>query len=186
MNLNELRDKAYKTACEHGFHDNELSDEHCSMLVITELSEAVEADRKGKNADVAKFREWQGNSIPLSDETRNKRFKEDFEAYIKDSVADELADAAIRLLDLAGMRNIDLNDRFVISFTVSKNKSFTENCYSIIKDIVNYKYTLEECINYAIRQVIELAGFYNIDLEWHIKMKMKYNSLRENKHGKKY
>lgn len=25
MNLNELRDKAYKTACEHGFHDQELS-----------------------------------------------------------------------------------------------------------------------------------------------------------------
>ena len=28
INLNELRDRAYKTACEHGFHDKELSDEH--------------------------------------------------------------------------------------------------------------------------------------------------------------
>ena len=28
MNLNELRDKAYRTACEHGFHDKELSNEH--------------------------------------------------------------------------------------------------------------------------------------------------------------
>lgn len=25
INLNELRDRAYKTACEHGFHDKELS-----------------------------------------------------------------------------------------------------------------------------------------------------------------
>ena len=24
MNLNELRDRAYKTACDHGFHDEEL------------------------------------------------------------------------------------------------------------------------------------------------------------------
>ena len=48
MNLNELRDKAYKNACEHGFHDQELSNEHCLCLIISELMEAVEADRKGK------------------------------------------------------------------------------------------------------------------------------------------
>lgn len=46
MNLNELRDKAYKTACEHGFHDQELSNNHFLCLVISELMEAVEADRK--------------------------------------------------------------------------------------------------------------------------------------------
>ena len=186
MSFNDLRDEVFKIACDHGFHDIQLSDEHCLMLVITELSEAVEADRKSKNADIAKFNEWQGNLLSFSESTRIARFNEDFEAYIKNSVADELADTVIRLLDLAGMRNIDLNDRFVISYIVSKKKSFTENCYAIIKDIVNYKYTIEECINYAIRQLIELAGFYNINLERHIKMKMKYNSLRENKHGKKY
>ena len=37
MNLNELRDKAYKTACEHGFHDQELSNNHFLCLVISEL-----------------------------------------------------------------------------------------------------------------------------------------------------
>lgn len=186
MNLNTLRDKAFKISCDHGFHDTELSNEHCLMLVITELSEAIEADRKSKNANIAKFNEWQGNLLCFSESTRIARFKEDFEAFIKNSVADELANTVIRLLDLAGMRNINLNDRFVISYIVSKKKSFTENCYAIIKDIVNYKYTIEECINYAIRQLIELAGFYDINLEWYIKMKMKYNILRENKHGKKY
>ena len=35
MNLNELRDRAYKTACNHGFHDEELSNEHCLCLVIS-------------------------------------------------------------------------------------------------------------------------------------------------------
>ena len=29
INLNKWRDRAYKTACEHGFHDKELSNEHC-------------------------------------------------------------------------------------------------------------------------------------------------------------
>ena len=30
MNLNELRDRAYKTACEHGWHDEKYSNEHSS------------------------------------------------------------------------------------------------------------------------------------------------------------
>lgn len=47
INLNELRDRAYKTACEHGFHDKRLSNEHHLCLIISELMEAVEADRKG-------------------------------------------------------------------------------------------------------------------------------------------
>lgn len=48
INLNKWRDRAYKTACEHGFHDKELSKEHRLCLVISELMEAVEADRKGR------------------------------------------------------------------------------------------------------------------------------------------
>ena len=45
---NELRDRAYQCACKHGFHDKEYSDKHWLMLIITEISEAVDADRKGK------------------------------------------------------------------------------------------------------------------------------------------
>lgn len=55
MNLNELRDLAYKTACEHGFHDTELSNEHHLCLVISELMEAVQADRNGRYHYTKKF-----------------------------------------------------------------------------------------------------------------------------------
>ena len=109
MNLNELRDEAYSIAKANGWHEEEHSDEHWIMLVITEIAEAVQADRKNLHADIAKFNEWQGNSLPLSEETRIRRFIEDFEAYIKNTVEDELADIVIRCLDLAGLRNIDLS-----------------------------------------------------------------------------
>ena len=46
--LNRLRDEAYTTACNKGFHDEKHSDEHYLMLVITEIAEAVQADRKGR------------------------------------------------------------------------------------------------------------------------------------------
>lgn len=55
MNLNKLRDKAYQCAVAHGWHDENLSDEHFLCLVISELMEAVEADRKGMHANRANF-----------------------------------------------------------------------------------------------------------------------------------
>ena len=70
MNLNELRDEAYSIAKANGWHEEEHSDEHLLMLVITEIAEAVQADRKNLHADIAKFKEWQGSSLPLSEATR--------------------------------------------------------------------------------------------------------------------
>lgn len=58
MNLNELRNRAYKTAREHGFHDEELSNEHLLCLVISELMEAIEADRKGKYFPIDEIEEY--------------------------------------------------------------------------------------------------------------------------------
>lgn len=52
INFNELRDRAYNTACKHGWHEKELSDEHCLMMIITEIAEAVQADRKGEETHI--------------------------------------------------------------------------------------------------------------------------------------
>ena len=92
INLNELRDRAYKTACEHGFHDKELSNEHLLCLVISELMEAVEADRKGKRADRESFKSSYEDEEPHDD----VNFKYCFEKYIKDTISDELSDAVIK------------------------------------------------------------------------------------------
>ena len=185
MNLNELRDRAYQTACDHGFHDEELSNEHCLCLVISELMEAVEADRKGRSGKKCKSRfEMDYNRHPALVE-EEKRFKCSFEKNVKDSLPDELADAVIRLLDLAGLRNFNLN-RFSPVNVVLRGKTFTENIYAIVKEIMDSKYSLEEQVNYVITQVFALADILGVDLLWHINQKIRYNELRENKHGKKY
>ena len=46
MDLNKLAKEAYETAREHGWHDEEHSDEHWLMLILTEIAEPVNADRK--------------------------------------------------------------------------------------------------------------------------------------------
>lgn len=113
-----------------------------------------------------------------------QRICNEYEKYT-DSVEFELADAAIRLLDLAGANNLNLN-RFCLQYVVTKKKTFTENIYSIVNDLVNYRYSQEEQINYALNQILKLSELLKIDLSWHIQQKMYYNEGRENKHGKEY
>lgn len=183
MDLNELRDRAYKTACEHGFHEEELSDKHCLMLVITELSEAVEADRKGNYA----YRKISSTSRYTSFPTSENRFKNEFNAFIKDTVEDELADTAIRLLDLAGLRGIEIQRiQTMDGAYVFKSMPFPECIYDIVLNITKYWHSNIHCINISLASIFALAESRGIDLLWHINEKMKYNELRPNKHGKLY
>lgn len=193
MNLNELRDRAYKTACGHGFHDEELSNEHCLCLVISELMEAVKADRKSRHFDKEKYKigeyaECQGWL------TNEEKFINVFNRYIKDTIEDELADAAIRLLDLCGLRKIDIEDfteEMLYDAEESCNdETFTESIYAIstipIRYEYEYGYPLGGQLNSMLLAIFGLAKHLDIDLIWHINQKMRYNELRENKHGKKY
>jgi NTP pyrophosphatase (non-canonical NTP hydrolase) len=179
--LNELRDRAYKTACEHGFHKEELSDKHLLMLVITELCEAIEADRKGKKIDIKQFE--CGISYPKND------FKQVYEYCIKGSVEEELADAAIRLLDLAGLRDIEVQRIETMEaayVSLFKSMPFPECIYDIVMNITKCERTIRPCVNLSLAIIFALAESRDIDLLWHINEKMKYNELRPNKHGKKY
>lgn len=192
INLNKLRDEAYQNAVEHGWHDRDLSDEHFLCLVISELMEAVQAERKGKRSDVAKFKEWQGNNIPFSEETRVRRFQEDFEAYIKDSVEDELSDVCIRMLDLAGLLGVSfLGVKFPLEIKEEtyKDKSqntFTEWCYNLARFIASYNEchitTLQFFVN-ILQEVFIMSKIKGFDLLWYIEQKMKYNRTRPRMHG---
>lgn len=189
MNLNELRDKAYKIACDHGFHDKELSNEHWLCLVISELMEAVEADRKGRHFD------FSNNDFDHYCRTSDRcGFSKAFEDHIKDTVEDELADAVIRLLDLAGYRDIAIEefseDMIGESAESCNDESFTESIYAIstipVRFEYEYDYLFGKQLNSMLLAILGLAKHLDIDLFWHIEQKMKYNQSRERLHGKKY
>lgn len=184
IDLNQLRDRAYQCALDHGFHEQELSNEHFLMLVITELSEAVEADRKGRRAD----KEAMIDTIEAGGWVWGF-----FEEFIKDTVEDELADAAIRLLDLAGLRGIAINfsgEEIYESTESCNDESFAESIYAIstipIRYEYEYDYSFDKQLNSMLLGVIGLSNYMGIDLYWHIEQKMKYNELCEYKHTKKY
>lgn len=178
--LNALRDECYKISCEHGFHDEEHSERHYLCLVITELSEAVEADRKDRHANIAGF-ENAAKVYPI---------QRCFEGYIKDTVEDELADAAIRILDLAGLQSCNIGevvtvrlksaDDYILLRAYFKVSAFTEAVYTIIENLFFSGYAR------ALINVFNLAEAMDFDLMKHIRLKMQYNRTRERLHGKKY
>lgn len=120
--INELSKEIHEVNKANGFYEGEKNIGEMLALIHSEVSEALESDRKGRYT-VATMRVVNGW-------VRDDDFKAGFKSCVKDTFEDELADIMIRVMDL--------------------------------------------------------AAFKGIDLEQHIKAKLRYNSLREYKHGKKY
>lgn len=124
--INELSQDVYENAKLKGWYDNGAANNigERIALIHSELSEALEADRKNKYADLPKFEEL----LKIEGE---QHFEFVFRHTLKDTFEDEIADVVIRCFDMSAH-----------------------------------------------------LGF---DLEKHIEAKMRYNTLREQKHGgKKY
>jgi len=101
MTLNELRDKAFAYAEKQGFHERPVNFGEKLALITSELSEALDADRSGKWANTSGNNE----AFAFSAET----FKGLYEDLYRGTVEDELADAILRICDLAGIYKIDLD-----------------------------------------------------------------------------
>lgn len=175
MRLNRYRNEAYQTALQHGFHDEEQSIEHFKCLIVSELMEAVEADRKGNNADMDAFDKYEGRIS----------FEENLDRHVKDTVADELADACIRIFDLAGYKNIDLDFESRETTIIYQKGTFTEKIYKTVHVLVGCE-QLNRCLTLTLMRIFLLAEEMGVDIERHIELKMRYNQSRPRLHGKKY
>lgn len=184
--LNELIATAYKTACDHGFHDKELSNSHFMMLVCTEIAEMVEADRKNRRTKLS--------GDELDNTLRFNDFVPTFEHLVKNNLEDETADVCIRLFDFLGTKGVepkvfpDGNDDWKSYFG---NMTICEQCYEMLQGITIICNTstpneIAEIAGAMIRFCFNFAEHHGFDLEQHIVWKMKYNDFRDKMHGKNY
>lgn len=186
MDLNKLRDEAFEIAKAHGWHDEELPDETYLMLIITEIAEAVQADRKDKHADAGLFKA-DVETLDMADGYDRDVWKRDFEIYIKNTVEDELADVVIRCLDLAGLKKIDFRYADILLSEGAREVQvpFPKLMYMACEEITYHGYDLTERLNDIVAGIIAYYNKKDIDIEWFITQKMKYNKLRPYKHGNK-
>ena len=186
--LNSLKERAYKTAVAHGFHEEEKPDAYWLGLVMSEMGEAINADQKGLHADAVLF----------NDDLSKMSFKDSFEAHIKDSVEDELADVVIRLLDFAGLKGYELStdeylDSFILSALEELKTSGLPGLLLFFIYALSYNsrfHDLEKCVCRTIRIIsgcfYKMTGGSDCDLWWFVKQKMRYNETRPRMNGKKY
>lgn len=117
MNISELIKKAHEYAVEKGFYPEgeERNTGELLMLIVSELGEALEAHRYNRFVDVKKVVNNPLNSFDFP------QWKFNFEACIKDTFEDEIADVFIRLFDLCGYLEIDIEKH--ISAKMAYNKT---------------------------------------------------------------
>jgi NTP pyrophosphatase (non-canonical NTP hydrolase) len=108
MEINEISKAAYDYAEKQGFHKRKMNLGEQLMLVVAELSEALEADRKehwSPQLEIINDPQITGFD-PFEDK---KAWKKTYESLFKGTVEEELADAIIRIGDIAAIYSIDLN-----------------------------------------------------------------------------
>lgn len=185
FNWDKAINLAHKTAVEYGFWDDIPNYEHLAMLVITELSEAINADRYGRHADMEEYKVWCAfvNEYIIAHEDRIKRRKTAFNECIKDTVEGELADACIRLMDMIGYYQISfIRDN---TFTSDLDKPLCEFCFRVTEALMAPHGEIYACQK-ALNMLLAYAERVGIDIEWHIHEKMAYNEQRPRLNGKMY
>lgn len=187
-----LINEAHENAVKHGFWEGMPSNEHFLCLTLCELAEAVEAKRKGKMANWEVFScgvvagGMSGNDGKMADVWQNV-WRHLFEVYVKDSLGDELADAYIRMCDLAGANEVQVKERKGMrSYVVARDGSFTENVLAITSLLTDNALELRGKLLFCMEQVERLAEIEHVDLLRHIEAKMQYNKYRAYKHGKAF
>ncbi|MDD2563096.1 MAG: hypothetical protein PHU27_02635 [Salinivirgaceae bacterium] len=96
--LNEAAQRIHADAKQKGFWDSERETGTLLMLMVSELAEALEADRHGRYA----------NRTTFACNPDGKSEEEQFRSHIKDTLEDEMADTMIRILDFCGAKGIDI------------------------------------------------------------------------------
>ena len=127
MEIQKLIKEAHETAKSKGFYDK--CDEYgiikrnigeMLMLIVSEVGEALESHRKDmfSNKEIVRCCFEDIKCMELSDDA----CRPSFESCIKDTFEDEIADVFIRLFDLCGYLNIDIEKHIKLKMAYNKTR----------------------------------------------------------------
>lgn len=180
-----LQQRIHEIAKSKGFWDHSPNVGQLVMLIVSELGEALEAHRKGRFSQ----RYLNINVLPFA--LDHPEYPKWFEKNVKDTFEDELADAYIRILDMA--------EGFKITATkgeIEYKNVDMDNVGDRLLDITAGLVYLRPLFPWAascpsllagvLYKLFHLSREFNFDIEMHIEMKLAYNQTRARLHGKKY
>lgn len=189
--LKQLMTKAYENAKAKGFYEPDLDINKALMLIITEMSEAIQASRHDRHGSIEGYNTY----LEVSDEHTA------YEESLEGTVESEFADIAIRIMSLLGWYNSQkviclMNDTEIrkteeyhkVEFEHG-NYSLPDAMYLIITRMTYFPFSCSPAWMNTLRlqeilvMVFALVHIEGIDLVEHIKLKMQYNESRPYLHG---
>ncbi len=197
--LESLTEYAFENADKHGFYTENTEIETELMLIITEMAEAVQADRHNLHGSIEDYESeiQMGRDIPTA-----------YKNSLEGTVESEFADIAIRILSLLGWMNSktsiklksdsSLADKYEVTKiqcrvqNIINKGSIAKDLYRLNRDFGNFvdnescSWFVSDTLQDILMRVFAIAHNNNIDLMEHIKLKMKYNESRPYLHGCKY
>lgn len=127
IDFNNAANLINKNAIEKGFWDEKPNYAEKLMLIVSEISEALEALRNNNFTDARQdmffLNDVKKGKIKIGDNL----FMHYFENNMKDTFEDELADAVIRIIDLAKHMDIDLTRQVILKHYYNTNRPFKHN-----------------------------------------------------------
>ena len=192
--LNQMMHEIWDIAKSKGWHDEPISKEQYLGLIVTEASEAVEADRNDRRAKtdlMADAIKVQGESeYGLTQIWYETWFKHFYDEFVKGSIEEEFADMVIRILDMAWELHGEKMywrgyDHYGEQF--NPEKKFVETFWQFIREVLVWgMMNITDSVAFVYGWA-DSIGISPETLDMHIRWKMKVNELRPYKHGgKKY
>ena len=167
------------------------------MLIISEAAEVIEAERKGApRADTSIFAEMQAHGYTWENSPTNCYAF--YQEKIKGSIEEEVADVAIRLLDLIGALDLHLTESttaYILAAMPPQTASIATQLLGICADLIrayeafqhpDIKEFEQFYLERALAKTFAIASSQGIDLKTHIHHKLMFNQNRPYRHGKNF
>jgi NTP pyrophosphatase (non-canonical NTP hydrolase) len=124
--LNKLAKEIHENAKNKGFYDKKVEIPESLCLIHSEVSEALEAVRVSKFSKMKEtdFYYTEKNKFESLAKESQKKTIDIFVDKCKNTFEDELADVIIRVLDLCGSRNIDIESHIKAKMMYNSTREY--------------------------------------------------------------
>lgn len=193
MNIIELITESHKVSKEKGFWDADKNHSETVLMIMANVGEIVKANKKKRYAN---WSAYASDTVGLSEDNISHAgaFKTAFEAHIKDTFEDEMANVILRISDFLGGAHVDvfktqpwireyihlpINEFFLHAQISGKySGKLSEWLHNALWECAAFSKEGDHGLIHLMCSIGNIVSEKDIDIERHIETKLEYNKNR--------
>lgn len=184
--LEQFAKEIYKGNSENGFWDNPRSSDQITMLIKSEVFEAMECWRNRQDINKSDFGEFYENIqrlLEVGDNAFDEESKHEFKTYFKETKEVEIADAIIRVLDTMAHFNIPFLELEKMPVADKETIKPYIHIDKLLNSLYDTNFGKETTNTFAV--ILSNLFSYDDNMLDYCRIKALYNRTREKMHGNK-